>query len=75
MAGHVKLPPDKLMNDSPFMGGIAVRVKYLALYFVLAGAGMFSVWGTMAVLADICKAGNPISWARFWVNWLFGPVI
>ena len=75
MAGYVKLPPDKLMEESEFWSGVAVRVKYLALYFVIGGAGMFSVWGAIAVLADICKSGDPISWARFWINWLFGPVI
>jgi hypothetical protein len=75
MAGHVKLPPDKLMEESEFLYGVSVRVKFLALYAVLAGAGMVGVWGAMAVLADICKAGDPLSWARFWVNWLFGPVI
>ncbi len=70
MAGTIKLPPEKLMNDDPFLNEVATRVGQLVVYFLISGAGMFGVWALISILADI--NGHPVVWAKYWLNWAFG---
>ena len=37
MAGTIKLPPEKLMNDDPFLNDVATRFGQLVVYLLRSG--------------------------------------